>query len=471
MRFQAFHDALRAWAFDLWDVMKTDVRDVRQRPRAPSIGGGDVVGTMPEMPPLLWPERHDHSAFFMPSWKDVMAAWRADPNLAAHLEKLVGPAGMRSLVVQHELGFAFWPTSRLAAFWRSGDDPDDVRDFEFESLYSPIERFFSEEHRDIVVLVPLFGLRTEGKLELEPGVEIDRFTREELQLLVDRGILRNKFGGIMTTDNAGESYRHGLRRTIRVAKIIGDTADTDEGAESQRLITLPGADRVRILRTIGCCLDGDVVPQPFIGRTAGWNPGGFVRGSASPILPYSSWAVEPTKLTPADHDAVKAVWTLLGDSSFEASGSLRIAVDRLAWRGTRSNAIDVLVDVAIASEAFFRSGEPEGRKEPVAGEYASARIRRRASEFIDARDFSMDEADVRQFFGAAYKLRNSVMHRGAHAEQIDDGSGHMLDFLEFVERYVGLLRRAVLKHMLSARVLASPAWESVPGLVTDDKSR
>ena len=458
--FPRFRSALRAWAFRLWDDMKHDVSSVRTLAYVPSRSGGDAIGTLIDLPPQRWPDKYNSGAFYLPEWAEVVKAWHEDEHLKAHYMSLVGWAGMRSAVVEPELGFAFWPTMRLAAHWRIGCDPKDVRDQEFTILYEPVEQFFADEHREIVVLLPLSGLVTDGPCELEKGVVLDRFDRDEIQLLVNRGIISGRFGSSITADNVEEAQRHGLRRNVRVQKIVGDAIDLDEAEELARILSQPSDDRLRILRSLACCLDEAVIPQPFVGRTLGWNPGGGERGSPSPIFPYSGWGVSKALLTRGDHDSMRRMWAAFGQPTFEQSGSLRIAVDRIAWRGTRPSSIDVLVDVAIASEAFFRSGEPQNIR-PSKGqkvESSSARVKRRAAEYIDGFDYSMNSEEVRLFFHAAFEIRNQVVHRGEHPSVVLDGRGTSLEFSEFVERYAALMRRALLRHLTEREIPESPSW-------------
>ena len=461
-RFPGFHDALRTWAFRLWDDMKTEVGSVRVIPPVGPRGGGDVVGAMRDPPTQSWPEHYGHAAFFLPEWQRVRDVWHSDLQLQTQYAQLVGAPGFKALVVEQEVGFAFWPTTRMAAHWCTGTDPAQVREEEFARIYGPVERFFGDEYRDVVFLVPLCGLVTDGPCELEAGTVLDRFTREEVQLLIDRGVLRGQLVGSITADNVDEIQRHGLRRVLRVGKYVGNEFTEAEAKEADRLLTQPVRDRLRILRAVGVCADGDVVPQPFVGRVAGWHPGGGERATVSSIGAFSAWGVQPVNLIKARHDELRHVWGLVGHPEFEGSGSLRIAVDRLAWRGTRSSAVDVLVDTAIASEAFFRSGEARQLARPKKGEESAAmRVKRRAGESADGSDFAMDANAVRTFFHEAYELRNGIVHRGEHPESIVIGP-QALALPAFVARYVALVRRALLRHFMSQTKPCSPVWNDIP---------
>jgi hypothetical protein len=452
-QFSAFRASLRAWTFRLWDDMIRDVGRVRTLQYAPIRSGGDVVGTMREVTTQSWPDRYNYDAFRLPEWASVMEAWRADQLLASHLGRLVGTAIMQHTLTEQELGFAFWPTLRMTAHWQQNLDPLSVREEEFEAIYEPVARYFADDHREVVVLVPIFGLVTDGPLEVEPGVAFDRFTRDEMQLLIDRGIVRDQFRATVNCDNAPEPQRHGLRRVMRVSKIVEGRCQTADPTEERvHMLSQPVKDRVRAARTLGCCLDGDVVPQPFVGRTAGWNPGGGEMMVPSTIFAYYAWDAKPTALTRSDHGRLRHVWRLMGHPDLDNSVSLRIAVDRLAWLGTRPDVMDVLVDTAIASEAFFRSGEQRHVRQ------IGKRIARRASSFIDGADFGMNAPAVRSFFLEASEVRNAAVHRGEHPGHVSYRPAESLSFAAFVRQFGRLVRRALITHLMACDVPRSPTW-------------
>jgi hypothetical protein len=210
---------------------------------------------------------------------------------------------------------------------------------------------------EFVVLIPLAGLvHSHAPFALEPDVELGRFTDEELARLVERGVLRDRFGDPYIREQIPEYMRAGLRRTMRTPKVVGGMPD---GSEGNRLAAFPAADTRRISRALAATIDGRVAPQAFVAEQGGWVNGGmFTRWPAGRSVPYDENF--PKAVPAANEEAVVArAWSVVCAEEFECGSGLRVPIDRLAGLAQRVYDEDVIVDVAIAAEAFFRVPDGE----------------------------------------------------------------------------------------------------------------
>lgn len=446
-----FRETLHLWANAAWNVLRDEIRHVRSNPYRDVPRGGNAIGSWRPLPRFIWPEKLEAQLLFLPEWGAVIEASQRDEVIRRHLQEPVGTAlGMR-VVVLNEIAFSLWPTDRLVALWRAGRDMIEARDVAFDRVFESLAAFLESDSTEFIVLVPLAGLlHTHGTFELEPEVELGRFTDEELATLVERGVLRDRFGDPYSREQIPEHMRAGLRRRMRTRKVIGGTPDAAEGS---RLGAQPAVDTLRIERALAATTDGRVAPQAFVAEQSGWVNGGmFTRWPASQSMPYDENL--PKATLAANHSSVLAhAWAALADAEFEHGSGLRIPIDRLAGLAQRINDEDVIVDVAIAAEAFFRIPDA-GPTRNNAHDRAQ-----RAANWIDAADLGLDQHAVREFMIRAARMRNSIVHQGAPDLALLGSAGDATASLAgFAETFERLVRRAVRKAVLSDPRPTVPIW-------------
>jgi hypothetical protein len=119
------------------------------------------------------------------------------------------------------------------------------------------------------------------------------------------------------------------------------------------------------------------------------------------------WVLRPQPVTPAvvARAAVPELlelWADLGKSAVVKDKPLQVALRRLHDAGLRDNAVDMLIDLMIAAEALFLTGDAETRGE------LSFRLSMHAALFVDLAGHSAD--NVRRLMNEAYRARSRVVH-------------------------------------------------------------
>ena len=122
--------------------------------------------------------------------------------------------------------------------------------------------------------------------------------------------------------------------------------------------------------------------------------------------PQLAVTIQPPEamLYSTSESSVRLAYEHLSAASFDANNpAVRVAVDRLAGLGTRTQIADQLVDVLIACEAFFTLGS-ESRTE------LAFRAALNAAALSSEIGFPMQSKDVLALLLSAYNLRSKIVH-------------------------------------------------------------
>lgn len=117
-------------------------------------------------------------------YQRLLAVFRDTPDIAAQMDQLVGTAfGTTTLEAHHITDRLIWS---LAESTRGLHFDEQVFDEQFRQLITDLRR----SEFSFILLVPLFGVTAESlPIALEPNVEIDRMTDDEIVRCLTVGML------------------------------------------------------------------------------------------------------------------------------------------------------------------------------------------------------------------------------------------------------------------------------------------
>jgi hypothetical protein len=409
------HTTLLTW----WATVAPAARDYHI-----GITSGEIETTDPAFGYRLSTE-----PFQSPEWTNVELALRTYPDLRAQIESGV-PYALGPMVVHTPtIGNAFIDTA-LTRF-RTGKPLPIGVDLEwFNSVYLPIENYFSATSVIYRITVPLQGLIcASAEIVLDESVRIVHLSHAELQ---DQE--RRKVHSVASEH--GGSYPEGLQCALRcilpLPKLPGQSVEkVTQQQESWRSAAL---------RALSVTVPNRVVSYGALIEPQGWAPSVSSSAQVPPVI-FRRLETAPTLIKAEHEETLRKAWGKFADSEFtRRSNDLALAADRLTKADSERASADRLVDLVTAMEALLSQGEG-------ALDELRYRLSIRAARYIAA-DAGQSQRAVFDLTRAALRNRNKILRSIALSER-DHALPGITSFDMFVDRFEEIVRATLQKRLLT----------------------
>jgi hypothetical protein len=312
----------------------------------------------------------------------------------------------------------------------------------FAARYDNLNKQLNSEEAQYEVTYFLLNVSFDlDRVELEPGLAIERLTSAEVAQALDDAVLRPEFGSVPLY-NAVEGAAFALKRTWRVPRIVGyqhrehiegiaELVEPRETAEELlQCLALMSERGVRIAGTTVRRIDDDfsLLAELRISRSL-----------PAPHVPDR----DSFRLDPARCAELQQLWRIAHNESFPANKALALAIRRLSFAAQRERAEDRLIDILIAAEAFYLTDTGDARER---GEL-KYRLALRAALWSENSVAGWDRRQVRDHMKRAYDLRSSVAHGSEPKRKDIKVKDRQVSLAEFVRATEQIVRSALYKAM------------------------
>jgi hypothetical protein len=273
--------------------------------------------------------------------------------------------------------------------------PDDA----FDELYAPIDAFLGSRVIEYSATAIILGLECESvPIHLGDGVRLDLVDVETevpdlTSSLID--VAYNQISRGIGEFDIPKHYRHAIIKRFSLPKASHDAV------EAAKIYEEIERDRQTALSAIATCTPCYVLPWRSRVSELGWrNPRSAVTMSGPKII----WRLDaPGAVIRREHEpALLRAWQHLRHPSFQRDNSnIVVALNRLAWLGTRLTGEDKLIDAMIAAEAFF-----------IPKSNAEIAFRLATNAAVLGKRVQPDVAPrlIYDFVKAAYSIRSKIVH-------------------------------------------------------------
>jgi hypothetical protein len=373
---------------------------------------------------------HRDALHNLDEYQRVLAVLRGTPDIAAQMDQLVGTAmGMSGLGAHHITDRLIWS---LAESTGGLHFDEQVFNEQFHQLITDLRR----SKFSFIILVPLFGMTAESlPIALEPKVEIDRMTDEEIVRCLTVGMLPDPHDRPSTSHVATVRSDIAVRVRYYLPKRVGEYSEVAPNpiVSGARDLAINVLYAMRVFKAGRISFPGILDlnlpmewPLPHATQCIPANPG------------LSLWVNKYT-LSKDEAKDFQRFWTHFRRAM--STGVLANAVRRFSYASERDRPDDRLVDLMIAAESLFLGGEsgPASRGE------LSYRLSLRAAFFIDSRDYSRRQ--VFNHMRRAYDNRSAIVHGGGEPrpQDLKAPNNDPMSLYDFSELTAGLLRIALQK--------------------------
>jgi hypothetical protein len=436
--FHALEQALRAWVQEAVAHLPSDAQPDLAAGGLP-IWRRDKDGIFRSSKRLanVWNDAELAALIALPTWPAVETALQNDDRLRTHLNQLVGTFHGVSNYDAEEFGRRVLPT------------PDDGNDLDaaFIRRYSWLERFLVAEEVRYVAVWPLPQLASRRfPIELEPGIELDFMSDDELAAVLDTDVLRLRIPvrDVLLPDQEPLAC---LRYRYRLPKVIG--VGTFTGAQHRALgQVLDGVSDT--LQQVLALLFND--PVPILGRANLLEDWIFGSGAVTAREEDLTWeeSIRQTFLSEQHTAELVATWRQVRQPGMlDQQRALSLALRRLGYQARRRRVEDEMVDIMVVAEALYLSD--------LGHEELGFRLALRAATFGDVNELGMTRREVFDLMKAAYNVRSKIVHGDEPKSKDLKVKGTPVSLPNFVQATEGVVRQG-LRRALDIAAGQSGAW-------------
>lgn len=413
--------------------------------------GHYILGPPPPPPPqrvpwwtnVPWLQR-------IPGCEACVAALTADPTIGRHLGRWVGT----------EIGpVPYEPWRIIHGTLRPMLDSDEpvFSDALFDKEWTAVMAALDSDDIPFktIVLFPLLQLPT-FPISLNDQIVLDRFTEDEVTLCVREGLMRPEHRPIRVTGKIEireiifAQVSVGLRREILLPKLIlnehhlGAAQTTEDGRFGRRPALRPEL----LVEDILVALRLFKATQIKCAGYYSWHEGRI--GGLIQMEPMERWPyVAGFSFSKDEVPAFQDLWKTLE----QQADYLSFALHRFNLAFDRKSEADRIVDLVIAGESFFLSGERNELR---------FRFALRASKFIEHSAYR--QQDVYRIMLKAYDVRSALVHGGTPTDTKlpNDPDASLATFIDTIEE---LMRRALCKALAmrkdGTKLQKSEYWDAL----------
>ncbi len=411
----------------------------------------DSDGHMRRRAAVQWDFRIEDELKQLPEWLRLVQTANETPDIAKHLNKLVGSASSKRTMQLDQIAHAFLRKPEVTA---AGTQVE-LKPDSFAKDYTEFESFIAEDKYTAITVWPINGLRVEKPLRINEHVLIRPLTDEEISDCISSGIINvNQSYGLISDR---ESQYCGLEYASKQQKLIGDVESSLDEFNKQE------QEKAQLLQDVQivAALLG-ITNMRFGGRaeeSQGW-PSGFHMYTTGSVSTTSH--VARFNLTVIDQKQAKAfkrTWNLMFAGERPKDQSLYLATRRLAFAEDRIQEDDRLLDLMISAEALYLSdtGSPQDKGE------LKFRLALRAASWADPSKISMTKTEVYKLMKNAYDARSSIAHGGMPAPKLLGHLGQEVTLHVFNKVVESVVHQGILKAVIATAKTKNkkfnPAWE------------
>lgn len=428
------------------DFMKIDIGPLGTRWRFQADGSARPVQEL-----MNAISRPFESALSPVTYSDVVEAIRADPQFGPLMDGLVGDQSSQTI---------FNADTVLSRATEGLADRHQISEGDIRANVERLRDELRSPFRTATLLIPTPGLRSDlFPIALEPGLELDRLTEDEVTVCARAGVLKSPFPGFSTELLRPEDCV-GVRISIRNPSLV--TPQGTDPAERLRRFQEQTSKPHRfgerspyraeeaaedVLSILRIALEGRV-------RTDGvvvYRPPGGMSWWSRPSRPFG---VSDALVDEAGRATILSLWSEA--TSPRGRRLPAICLRRFNAAVDRFVPADAVIDHLIAAEALLLrdTGSASERGE------LKFRLALRGSTVL--RELR-DPLPTFRFLKASYDLRSTVAHGGSLAEKVHVAGRGDIPTPEFLTELEGLmrdlLRTAVEKFATTAGFATSEYWE------------
>ena len=366
--------------------------------------------------------RHRDRLLSLSEYAEFMAALRADPTIAPHLDTLVGTAlSALRLDAERIANHLVWETALKTG-------PLHFDDGLFDTAFQRVDADLRKSEFDFVLVAPIWEVKIPSlPIQFSPSLEIGALTDQEIMRCLNAGHFpRPMFGGTVHVDSSV-----GVRIRFQLPKRVG--AAGSEQLDAAIAVYQQRSEELRkVLHVLRLFKAGRIGTPGFVVYSENWPVAGGTTSHAGEVAVAYRNAYG---MTPEEVQPLKELW----DDAQKGEAKrkfLAAAIRRFGYAGERQRPEDKLVDLMIAAESFFLSdaGDPAGRGE------LSYRMAMRFAFFAAAAGYT--RSDLFQQMRRAYGARSSIVHGGELKKSDLRSKDAEITLEEFVALTEELLRGA-----------------------------
>lgn len=292
-----------------------------------------------------------------PEMAAVRASYAADPLLGPRVDALLGTIASRTarnfdwLFIQQVIEPLVLATGSYQ-----------FSEAAYLGVYARFERGFGAPTVTMVEFLPLNGFESAlPRLDLPDGPVLQPMSDGQMDHAISTLAVPRISAGGVNAAQISRLDRWALTRTRVVDVVAGHVDVVPSDTEPFPTLSEPAERLITALRIV--CGGSAITTRPMYAQADDGFP--IMLGARAMLSSFAAADnARPTRLMPDDADVVRVVYQALRLPDVKQDRSLRVAIRRLVFAGTRNDDSDRLIDLSIAAEALFvqRANLPRDRR-------------------------------------------------------------------------------------------------------------
>jgi len=398
-----------------------------------------------------WPNRETAAELQeLPAFKELVQTAQQTPPLDRMFNEQVGTALTRST-------FDFFATVAVTALPEAalvvvGDS------YSVEELCQQIiDRILAKEI-ELTTIVYLQGLSLAvDRLELEPGLTLERLTPEEVIFGLRTGMLVQTFSLDLPIFILKDGWAFALKRHWSLPRLIGEPTKEQENEYGLKV-----DDTSPLIERLFCSLA--LMTDKHVVATGALTPlrsSYFLRGGEGFMgqpLPGPRTSRNGVHLDEAMCQQLQQLWARPSEKSTQGQ-ALELAIRRLSFAVQRERWDDRLVDLFVAAEAFYLTDVGDAKDK---GEL-KYRLALRAAIWSEGAVPDWTRRHVRDHMKRGYDLRSAIVHGSMPSPKDIKLKGEQVELKVFATATEDILRAALHKALAEVTETGrlSIAWDDM----------
>ena len=363
----------------------------------------------------------------MDAYKTAAQALQADPQIAKHLNTLVGTNMFRSRIDTDICLRSF-----LIQLLQKQQDLS-LQEVEFNKLYSDFENYFYRDVIELRFLSPLNNFRIETeKIELNSKFSIIKITKEEREQMISW----SRDFGFFDQHIMSPFNEYALELFLETPKGFGEIPAIYDKENSPDHIAIREFDNA--CSALRLFKNGAISPGKIIVKSISWDPHGGIHSTALMIRPAIG-----SQYTLSKEESIEFLrfWEFFQKVRQKKIARNDIALRRFNFAYERVRPEDRLIDYLIGFESLLLK-----KNERQELEY---RLALRGSVLLAK--IPGERAIVFKELKKAYGERSNIVHGGTVSKNVKIGD-YEITFNEFVEKIEQRLRAAIKEFLTLSKI-------------------
>jgi hypothetical protein len=404
-----------------------------------------------ERPTRAWDLSYHQRIKSSKTWARVEEVFQNDERLSRQIS---GPVSTAQSGLDLE---AF----RLASHIFPDPDEHGSSGDSFDTKYAELDRFLAAEELRFKAVWPVPRLAVIGTpLQMEPGVELDIMTDDELTVALRLDMVRPIFPNFKFFQPTSAD-RTCLRYHYRLTKLVGEGRDEVRLAQARQLEQRLNDIRSTIEEALALVLTEPMMPTGrFVLSDEEWNPDSDGAIWYQPATVPHALRLRYKEMDSGLTSDLQEIWHHLSKREIiKRCKGLPLAMRRLSFQAQRERPEDELLDTMIAAEALYLT---ELGNETYRGELRY-RLALRAAIWADEAALGLTKREVLKLMQSAYDARSAIAHGGSPDPKIIKIKGVRVELLELAKKAKEVISAGCRKALTTAASGQSwpPDWDSL----------